>query len=44
MSKDGAPKALFKYGAKRHLPSAFDIPCSLFDIPFWLRLVRAALR
>jgi hypothetical protein len=29
-----------KYGAKRRLPSKFDIPCSLFDIPFWFRLVR----
>jgi hypothetical protein len=44
MSKDGAPKALVKYGAKRRLPSTFDIPCSLFDIPFWFRLVRGAVR
>ena len=43
MSKDGAPKALFKYGAKRRLPSAFYIPCSLFDISFWFRLVRAVV-
>jgi hypothetical protein len=33
-----------KYGAKRRLPSKFDIPCSLFDIPFWFRLVRIVAR
>ena len=27
-----------KNGAKRRLPSIFGVPCSLFDIPFWLRL------
>jgi hypothetical protein len=27
-----------KNGAKRRLPSLFGVPCSLFDIPFWLRL------
>jgi hypothetical protein len=26
-----------KKGAKRRLPSIFGVPCSLFDIPFWLR-------
>ena len=33
-----------KYGAKRRLPSIFGVPCSLFDIPFWFRLVRAMIR
>jgi hypothetical protein len=33
-----------KYGAKRRLPSLFGVPCSLFDIPFWFRLVRVVGR
>jgi hypothetical protein len=37
MSKDGAPAAQsfleIIYGAKRHLPSIFGVPCSSFDIP-----------